>query len=105
MSVRLKPWGGVEFLTAEIKVCKSEACENKIAAGPQQCLPGKVTITVLWEVKGVVPSDITSAVTVRSSEPLCETLEGRKHEVEEFALTQNSFSFYMTMLDGIQERE
>jgi hypothetical protein len=32
-------------------------------------------------------------------------LEGRKHEVEGFALTQNSFSFNMTMLDGIQERE
>jgi len=60
---------GVEFLTAEIKVFKGEACENHEHYSTAVVSAGKVTITVLWEVKGVLPLDIISDVAVRSSEP------------------------------------
>jgi len=59
----------VEFLTAEFKGFKGEACENTRNCRTAVVSAGKATIIVLWEVKGVVPSDIISAVAVRSSEP------------------------------------
>jgi hypothetical protein len=60
---------GVEFLTAEIKVFKGETCENHEHYNTAVVPAGKVTVTALWDVKGVVSLDIISAVAFLSSEP------------------------------------
>jgi hypothetical protein len=94
---------GVEFLTAEIKVCKGEACENTSTARLQQCVPAKSRSQCCGRLKAryLQVSHLPSVALNRN----VKHWEGRKHDVEELALKQNSFSFNMTMLYAIQGRE